>query len=109
MRCANPNCRAMADELLKGTLRLVEFETPPDDRLLYAGSGFPVCAARTRYFWLCAECSRRFTITKWDSSGAILERHPESDSPFFSNTERKPAVHESLDSLSRADSLYGAA
>ena len=64
MRCANPQCRAMADDLLKGILTLVEFETAPDDRILYAAGGFPVCSARTKYFWLCQTCSRIFTIRK---------------------------------------------
>ncbi len=73
MRCANPNCRAMADNLLKGTLALVEFETPPEDRILHAGGGFPICSTRTKYFWLCETCSRLFTIRRWNSSGLILE------------------------------------
>ena len=73
MRCANSNCRAAADDILKGTLRMVEFETTPENRILRASGGFPVCSARTRYFWLCAECSRLFTIKKWNSSGVVLQ------------------------------------
>jgi hypothetical protein len=73
MRCANPDCRLPADNLLKGTLALVEFETTPEDRIMYAGGGFPVCSARTKYFWLCEGCSRLFTIRTWNSSGLILE------------------------------------
>lgn len=81
MRCVNPACRATADQLFKGTLRLVEFESTPDDRVLYPDSGFPVCAARTRYFWLCETCSSMFTIRGWNSSGVILERLRETVSP----------------------------
>ena len=106
MRCANPSCRAPADELLKGTLTLKEYETTPGDRLLDSAGGFPVCAARTRYFWLCSACSRMFAITKWNSSGLVLERLPESDSPLFSNTERKPASQEHSEPSSRSDRLY---
>jgi hypothetical protein len=72
VHCVNPHCRAIADNLLRGTLRLVEFETSPEDRLLYASGGFPVCSARSRYFWLCEKCSKRLTIRKWDSTGLIL-------------------------------------
>ena len=72
MNCANPDCRAIADNLLKGTLKLLEFETPPENRLLHASGGFPVCSARTRYFWLCEKCSKRLTIRKWNSAGLIL-------------------------------------
>ena len=76
MRCANPSCRISADELFKGTLRLVEFETAPDDRVLYSTGGFPVFTARTRYFWLCRACSQMFTIAKWNPSGLVLEPLP---------------------------------
>jgi hypothetical protein len=73
MRCANPSCRSDAADLFKGILRLMEFETDPDDRILQASGGFPVCSARTRYFWLCETCSHLFTMKKWNSSGLILE------------------------------------
>ncbi len=72
MHCVNPHCRAIADNLLRGSLKLIEFETSPDDRLLYASGGFPVCTARSRYFWLCEKCSKRLTIRKWNSTGLIL-------------------------------------
>ena len=82
MRCANPNCRSTAENLLKGILKLIEFETPPDERVLYAAGGFPVCSARTRYFWLCETCSKRLTIKKWNSTGLVLGPLFESgDSP----------------------------
>lgn len=109
MRCANPNCHAMADELLKGTLRLVEFETTPDDRVLYSTGGFPVCAARTKYFWLCEVCSRRFTISKWNSRGVILDQLPGSDSPIISTMERKPVSQERSGPSSRPERHYGTA
>jgi hypothetical protein len=72
LRCANPNCHTIAEDLLKGSLTLVEFETAPANRLLYAEGGFPVCSARTRYFWLCAPCSEHLAIKKWNSAGLIL-------------------------------------
>ena len=92
MHCANPMCRAIADDLMKGTLTLIEFETPPEHRILYASGGFPVCSARTRYFGLCSVCSRLFTIRKWNASGLILERLPGDESaPPISEAERRPA------------------
>lgn len=107
MRCANPNCRAVADDLLKGTLRLVEFETAPDERLLYRADGFPVCVARTKYFWLCPTCSRMFTIAKWNSSGLILERHPGSQFTPISIGDRKPVSQERATVHQPAARLYG--
>ena len=89
MLCANTNCRTYADDLLKGTLKLMEFETSPDKRVLYSSGGFPVCSARTRFFWLCPKCSRRFTIVKWNASGVILERLPEYDAALEMPAARK--------------------
>ena len=95
MRCANRNCSEMADDLLSGTLTLMEFETAPEERIVYATGGFPVCAARTRYFWLCRECSRLFTIRKWDSSGLVLEPLPAySASPGESERKAAQAAHQ---------------
>jgi len=91
MYCANPRCRATADDLMKGTLTLVEFEALPEHRVLYAAGGFPVCSARTRYFWLCNVCSRLFTIRKWNASGLVLERLPRDAVPG-SDVEGKPAL-----------------
>jgi hypothetical protein len=85
MRCANPKCRATAENLLKGILKLMEFETPPDERLLYAAGGFPVCSAQTRYFWLCESCSKHLTVKKWNSTGPVL-------GPLFENSDPLSAV-----------------
>src|SRR6476646_2520436 len=92
MRCANPNCHAMADNLFMGTLALVELETCPDNRRLHASGGFPICVTRTRYFWLCATCSRLFAIRKWNSSGLILEpRHRDGSRISDPPLEEKPS------------------
>jgi len=90
MLCANPDCRAMADDLMKGILTLVEFETPPDDRISDADGGFPVCSTRTRYFWLCEKCSYNLAIRKWNASGLILEPIYRNV-PSESQSGRKPA------------------
>lgn len=78
MYCANPNCRLYAGDLLDGTLWLLEMDVPPDDRITGAGGGFPVCSVRSRYFWLCAKCSKASIIKKWTPSGLILEPIPEA-------------------------------
>ncbi len=109
MRCANPDCRASADELLKGTLRLVEFESSPGDRILYPDSGFPVCSARTRFFWLCQTCSRLFTIRRWTSSGLVLEPLPGKSPAFGSSGGTKTPSRDLLDKSESPDRLFGAA
>lgn len=73
MQCANPYCRTSAQNQPGGTLRLMEMEVPPDDRVIGADGGFPVCCAQSRYFWLCAQCSRELVLRKWTSSEVIIE------------------------------------
>lgn len=107
MRCANRNCNVVADDLLKGTLKLMELETDPSHRLLHAAGGFPICIARTRYFWLCDRCSRKFTISRWNSSGVFLARRPGSVSPSLRAPERKPSSPDHTHN--RRDRVYGTA
>jgi hypothetical protein len=103
MRCANRDCNAMADDLMSGSLKLMEFEMDPGDRLLHAAGGFPICIARTRYFWLCERCSRKLTISRWNSSGVILEGLPGRGAP-----DRKPSSQE-RHVVNRRGGMYGAA
>jgi hypothetical protein len=109
MHCANPNCRAMADELLKGTLTLVEFESSPDDRVLFSAGGFPVYSARTRYFWLCQTCSHMFTIRGWNRSGLILRPLPDNDARSTSPAARKFVSREASDISDPPERFLGAA
>lgn len=78
MQCANPKCRTDALRLENGTLRLLEMEVPPEQRTVGADSGFPVFVVPTRYFWLCAACSRILTMRRWTSAGLVLETNPEA-------------------------------
>jgi hypothetical protein len=97
MRCANPDCRAAAENLFKGVLALVEFESSPEDRLLFAGGGFPVCSARTRYFWLCEMCSKHLAIKKWNAGGLVL-------APVAESNTLPPAFHVSRMPVSNGSS-----
>jgi hypothetical protein len=78
MQCANPSCRTDAQHLENGTLRLFEMEVPPGKRTVGADFGFPVFVVPTRYFWLCAACSRFLTMRRWTSAGLVLEPNPEA-------------------------------
>jgi hypothetical protein len=106
MRCANPQCHADAEDLLRGTLQAVEFETPPEKRLLYESGGFPVCSARTRFFWLCPACSRLFTIRKWNASGVILQPAPGMDPDAASAMGKKSASPASPSDRNPGEDLY---
>jgi hypothetical protein len=73
MRCANPDCNQSALDLLTGTLRLIELDVPPDERVVRSDWGFPICAVPSKYFWLCGECSRLLKMKRWTRDGLILE------------------------------------
>lgn len=73
MRCSNPKCHQNAHDLQSGTLRLLEMDLPPEERVVRSEWGFPVCSAPSRYFWLCAKCSQSLRIKRWTMAGLVLE------------------------------------
>lgn len=73
MRCANPKCNAVMLETVGGTMRLLELELPPEARTERSEWGFPILCVPTRYFWLCAECSRLYQIHQWTPEGLLLQ------------------------------------
>lgn len=90
MHCANPECARPADDIRFGTLRLLEMDALPADRITGSDAGFPVCAVSSRYFWLCGECSKTLSIKKWTPAGILLARR-DSGAPFLSAKPVRPA------------------
>jgi len=74
MHCANPECGRVADDLTSGLLRLIELDVPPEQRVTRSDSGFPICAVRSRYFWLCEQCCEILRILRWTENELIFER-----------------------------------
>jgi hypothetical protein len=83
MKCANPDCCQIAMDLKKGTLRLIELDVQPEERVIRSGSGFPVCS-------VCQDCSSFLTIKRWTRRGLILER--KSDEPGSESRVREIAL-----------------
>lgn len=73
MRCANPDCNQLANDLTTGALRLLELDMPPELRVIRSDGGFPVCTVPSRYFWLCEHCSKFLSIRRWTKEGLTLE------------------------------------
>lgn len=73
MQCANPDCNQTACDVTSGTLRLLELEVPPEQRIVRSEGGFPVCCVPSRYFWLCDHCSRFLRVRRWTKDGLVLE------------------------------------
>ena len=72
MQCANLKCGCDAPYLRDGSLHLLELEASANRRLEGDEGGFPRHSSPQRYFWLCGECTKVFSITKWTPSGVVL-------------------------------------
>lgn len=72
MKCMNPECLFDSPYLRDGSLHLLELESSSGRRIESNERGFPMRSSPQRFFWLCVECTKQFTIVKWTSSGVVL-------------------------------------
>lgn len=72
MQCTNPKCVCNSPYLRDGSLHLLELEASSSPWLELDEVGFPMRSSPQRYFWLCSECTKQFTLTKWTLSGVVL-------------------------------------
>ena len=79
MQCANPDCAKSAHDLTTGSLRLIELDVPPEQRVSRSDWGFPICSVPSRYFWLCERCCQFLSIRRWTKQGVILEHREKED------------------------------
>jgi hypothetical protein len=74
MRCVNPECSCGLLDGPGGSVWLMQLEVSRDQPTEAEGCGFSVCTQPTKYFWLCADCSSRFVLSRWTPSGVVLAR-----------------------------------
>lgn len=72
MQCVNPNCGCDKSGLRGGSFHLLELEASEARRPEGAEGGFPMNSSLQRYFWLCGECTKVFSVTKWTTEGVVL-------------------------------------
>jgi hypothetical protein len=78
MRCANPKCRCELFDMPGGSIWLLQLELPDDQPTGNSEEAFSTPALPQKYFWLCADCSRRFVLWRWTPSGVLLaQRQPD--------------------------------
>jgi hypothetical protein len=78
MRCANPQCSKELLYLREGSLQLLELESAFDDQSRQDDGAFAMKPLRSKFFWLCGECSKTHIVKEWTTSGLILMlRKPE--------------------------------
>src|SRR3974390_737175 len=92
MQCANPKCNKSAHELTTGSLRLIELDVPPEQRVIRSDWGFPICSVPSRYFWLCEKCCQFLRIRRWTKKGVILECKVKEEARHTSYRETRTPV-----------------
>jgi hypothetical protein len=82
MQCANPHCSEELLYLRHGRVELIELELDSRDRGLTDEGGFPVKSAPSKFFWLCGDCAKTYTVKRWTPSGliAVLRNQNTADS-----------------------------
>ncbi len=72
MLCANPDCCSGTFELPGGSIWWIELEESLERSFESDDNGLPTYALPTKYFWLCAECSQQFVLSRWKPRGIVL-------------------------------------
>ncbi len=72
MQCANPKCSKELLYLREGSLQLLPLESDSDDESRQDDGSFAMKPLRSRYFWLCGECSKTHIVKQWTTSGVVL-------------------------------------
>jgi hypothetical protein len=72
MLCANPQCSKELLYLREGSLQLLALESDSDDQFRQDDGAFAMKPLRSKFFWLCGECSETLILKKWTTSGLIL-------------------------------------
>jgi hypothetical protein len=72
MQCANPKCSKELLYLREGSLQLVVMESDSDDQSRQDDGAFAMKPLRSRFFWLCGECSKTHIVKRWTASGLVL-------------------------------------
>ena len=71
--CANPQCSKELLYLREGSLQLLELESDSDDQSEQDDGAFATKHLRSKFFWLCGECSKTHIVKQWTTSGLVLE------------------------------------
>jgi hypothetical protein len=72
MQCANPKCSKELLYLREGSLQLLALELDSDDQSRQDDGSFAMKPLRSRFFWLCGECSKTHIVKQWTTSGVVL-------------------------------------
>lgn len=72
IHCTNPKCSKELLYLREGSLQLLALESDSDDPSRQDDGAFAMKPLRSRFFWLCGECSKTHIVKRWTTSGVVL-------------------------------------
>jgi hypothetical protein len=58
--------------LREGSLQLLALESDSDDQSRQDDGAFAMKPLRSKFFWLCGECSKTHIVKQWTTSGLVL-------------------------------------
>ena len=91
-RCANLECSKELLYLREGSLQLLELQSDSDDQSPQDDGAFAMKPLRSRFFWLCGECSKTHIIKEWTTSGLVLVLRNQKTAGSRPNLTTPPAV-----------------
>jgi hypothetical protein len=91
MRCANAQCSKELLYFREGSLQLLALESDSDDQSRQDDGAFAMKPLRSKFFWLCGECSKTHIVKQWTTSGLVLVLRNQKTAGNLSNP-MKPAV-----------------
>ena len=71
-QCANPQCLKELLYLREGRLELLELDSYAQDPFRPDDGAFAIRSLPRRFFWLCGDCAKTYTVKRWTPSGLIV-------------------------------------
>jgi hypothetical protein len=91
-RCANPQCSKELLYFREGTLNLLEMESNSDDQFQSDVGAFAMRSGRSKYFWLCGECTKTLFLKRWTTAGLVLVHRDQKTAGSHPNLAVRPAT-----------------
>src|SRR3984957_4838844 len=71
MQCANPQCSKELLYFREGRLELLELDSHAQDPFRPGDRAFAIRSLPRKFFWLCGDCAKTYTVKRWTPSGLI--------------------------------------
>ena len=92
MQCANPRCSKELLYFREGRLELLELESHSDHRFKPDDGAFAMRPSRSKFFWLCGECTKTLIVKRWTISGLVVVLRNQKTAGSHPNLTARPAA-----------------